>query len=53
MGDVFVEFFSEEALENIMTLLQYKPERIIYLGHIPSQQTSCDESLPVLCQRHS
>jgi len=30
---VFVEFFSEEALENIMTLLWYKPERIIYLGH--------------------
>ena len=33
MGEVFVEFFSEEALENIMVLLQYKPERIIYLGH--------------------
>ncbi len=30
---VIVEFFSEEALENIMALLTYKPERIIYLGH--------------------
>ena len=33
MADVFVEFFSDEALENIMALLQYKPDRIIYLGH--------------------
>ena len=28
-----VEFFSEEALENIMALLSFHPERIIYLGH--------------------
>ena len=33
MGDVYVEFFSEEALENVMCLLTYKPERVVYLGH--------------------
>ncbi|MBR6173876.1 MAG: DUF1887 family protein [Eubacterium sp.] len=30
---IIVEFFSEEALENIMALLSFHPERIIYLGH--------------------
>ena len=30
---IIVEFFSEEALENIMAILRYKPERVIYLGH--------------------
>ena len=45
MGDVFVEFFSEEALENIMTLLQYKPERIIYLGHKHNMITKKMKSL--------
>lgn len=33
MGDVYVEFFSDEALENVMCLLQYKPEKVIYLGY--------------------
>ena len=33
MGGIFVEFFSAEALENVMCMLQYKPDRIIYLGH--------------------
>ncbi len=33
MAGVFVEFFSDEALENVMCMLQYKPDRIIYLGH--------------------
>ncbi len=33
MGDTYVEFFSDEALENVMCLLQYKPERVVYLGH--------------------
>ena len=45
MGDVFVEFFSEEALENIMALLQYKPERIIYLGHKHNMITKKMKSL--------
>ena len=45
MGDVFVEFFSEEALENIMVLLQYKPERIIYLGHKHNMITKKMKSL--------
>jgi len=45
MGDVYVEFFSEEALENIMALLQYKPERIIYLGHKHNMITKKMKSL--------
>ncbi len=45
MGDVFVEFFSDEALENIMVLLQYKPERIIYLGHKHNMITKKMKSL--------
>jgi len=31
--EVFIEFFSDEALENVMTLLAYKPGKIIFLGH--------------------
>lgn len=45
MGDVFVEFFSEEALENVMTLLRFKPERIIYLGHKHNMITKKMKSL--------
>ncbi len=42
---VIVEFFSDEALENIMTLLNYKPERIIYLGHKHNMITKKMKSL--------
>lgn len=30
---VLVEFYSEEPLENIMAMLKYRPEKIIFLGH--------------------
>lgn len=30
---IFIEFFSSEALENVMVLLKYKPKRIVYIGH--------------------
>lgn len=33
MAGTFVEFFSEEALENVMVMLKYKPDRILYIGH--------------------
>ena len=42
---IIVEFFSEEALENIMALLTYKPERIIYLGHKHNMITKKMKSL--------
>lgn len=45
MGGVFVEFFSDEALENVMTMLQYKPDRVIYLGHKHTMITKKIESL--------
>lgn len=45
MDDVFVEFFSDEALENIMTLMQYKPGRIIFLGHKHNMITKKMKSL--------
>ena len=44
-NDVYVEFFSDEALENVMCLLQYKPARIIYLGHKMTMLTRKIESL--------
>ncbi len=40
-----VEFFSEEALENVMCLLAYKPERILFLGHKHTMITRKIESL--------
>lgn len=43
--DTFVEFFSDEALENVMVLLKYKPGRIIYLGHKHMMITKKIESL--------
>ena len=43
--EVYVEFFSDEALENVMCLLQYKPGRIIYLGHKSTMLTRKMESL--------
>ncbi len=45
MGGCFVEFFSEEALENITVLLKYKPERIIFLGHKHNMLTKKMKSL--------
>lgn len=30
---VMVEFFSEEPLENVMAMIKYQPEKIIFLGH--------------------
>lgn len=30
---VLVEFYSDEPLENVMAMLKYHPERIIFLGH--------------------
>ena len=45
MGGVFVEFFSDEALENVMAMLQYKPDRVIYLGHKHTMITKKIESL--------
>lgn len=30
---VLVEFYSDEPLENVMAMLKYKPQRIIFLGH--------------------
>ncbi len=32
MSGVYVEFFSDEALENVMCLLHYQPAKVIYLG---------------------
>ena len=45
MGDTYVEFFSDEALENVMCLLQYKPERVIYLGYKVTMVTRKIKSL--------
>ena len=45
MGDVYVEFFSDEALENVMCMLQYQPERIVYLGHKSTMVTRKIKSL--------
>lgn len=30
---VMVEFYSEEPLENVMAMIKYRPEKIIFLGH--------------------
>ncbi len=32
MSNTFIEFFSNEALENIMVLLKYKPDNLIFIG---------------------
>jgi len=53
MGDVFVEFFSDEALENVMCMLQYKPERLIFLGHPHTMLTRKKESLSRFSARRS
>ena len=45
MGEVYVEFFSEEALENVMCILQFHPERVVYLGHKDTMLTRKIKSL--------
>ncbi|MCR5212971.1 MAG: hypothetical protein K6E10_01015 [Eubacterium sp.] len=45
MANVFVEFFSDEALENVMCLLQYKPDTVVYLGHKETMLTRKIRSL--------
>ena len=45
MSGVFVEFFSDEALENVMCLLQYKPDRLIFLGYKVTMVTRKIKSL--------
>ncbi len=30
---VMVEFYAEEPLENVMAMIKYRPEKIIFLGH--------------------
>ena len=30
---LIVEFYSEEPIENIMAMMKYRPEKIIFLGH--------------------
>ncbi len=53
MEDVFVEFFSDEALENVMTLLAYKPSKIIFLGHKYLMITKKIKSLTRFAERLS
>lgn len=53
MGGVYVEFFSDEALENVMCLLQYKPDRIIYLGHKHTMITKKMKSLMAFAELKS
>ena len=45
MNDTYVEFFSDEALENVMCLLEYKPKKIIYLGYKVTMVTRKIKSL--------
>ena len=28
-----VKFFSQEPIENVMVMMKYMPERVIFLGH--------------------
>lgn len=42
---VYIEFFSEEALENVMCLLLYHPDKIIFLGLKATMLTRKMESL--------
>lgn len=36
---VMVEFYSQEPLENVMAMIKYRPEKIIFLGHKDSMIT--------------
>ena len=45
MNGTYVEFFSDEALENVMCLLQYKPKKIVYLGYKVTMVTRKMKSL--------
>lgn len=53
MAGTFVEFFSEEALENVMVMLKYKPERILYIGHKHNMITKKINSLKNFAARVS
>ncbi|MCR5148693.1 MAG: hypothetical protein K6C35_06960 [Eubacterium sp.] len=53
MAGTFVEFFSEEALENVMVILKYKPERVVYIGHKSNMITKKINSLRAFTQRVS
>lgn len=53
MDKVFVEFFSDEALENVMCLLQYHPKKVIYLGHKATMLTRKIKSLTAFAKLKS
>ena len=53
MSGTFVEFFSEEALENVMVILKYKPERVVYVGHKSNMITKKINSLRAFTARVS
>ena len=53
MAGTFVEFFSEEALENVMVILKYKPDRVVYVGHKSNMITKKMNSLREFVKRVS
>ncbi|SCW43314.1 hypothetical protein SAMN05660484_00985 [Eubacterium ruminantium] len=53
MSGTFVEFFSEEALENVMVILKYKPDRVVYVGHKSNMITKKINSLRAFVARTS
>ena len=53
MAGTFVEFFSEEALENVMVILKYKPDRVVYVGHKSNMITKKINSLREFVKRTS
>lgn len=53
MAGTFVEFFSEEALENVMVVLKYKPDRVVYVGHKSNMITKKVNSLREFVNRTS
>lgn len=53
MGRTIIEFFSEEALENVMVMLSYQPEHIIYIGHKHNMITKKIRSLTAFAKRVS
>lgn len=42
---VLVELFSEEPLENVMALIKYRPEKIIFLGHKDNMITKKEKDI--------
>ena len=53
VAGTFVEFFSEEALENVMVVLKYKPDRVVYIGHKSNMITKKVNSLREFVKRTS